>query len=123
MSQSFSSRLIGALRNENVIALSYLSGLTSVKLADAKTGKVFAYCTEQESLAQGVFNKDYAVVNQDAGVLLFHSWDEYVSAIKALGDYPAPKVREPKMIAKTHGAPKYVGISMGSFKPENVTFA
>lgn len=98
---ALASALTKSLRNENVIVISS-PALESVSLINAKTGKTFYTvspdCVDRYGLTNVVFT-----IKQERG-------------------YPAIKVRKPKMTVKTHGAPKYVGISMGSFKPEAVSF-
>lgn len=94
---ALASKLTRSLRNENVVVLTQAS-LESVTLINAKTGKAF-YSVSADCIDKyGVINVAFTI-KQEAG-------------------YPAPKVRTPKVVTKTHGAPKYVGVSMGSFRPE-----
>jgi hypothetical protein len=114
---AFSSRILSALKNENLLMVTG-DHIGYVAIQDAKQHNTIASITPLPDgymmhSAANKFAKSY-------GSLEFASM---VKDLKALKTYPAPKVREPKMVAKTHGAPKYVGLSMGSFKPEVALFS
>lgn len=94
-------RIIGALRNENVVVVVSTS-LHSVTLLNAKTGKAFYTASTLSTEHQA-----------EMFVLL--------AAIKAAPGYPAPKER------KVYGTPRVrhtatTAVNMGRFVPGNVSF-
>jgi hypothetical protein len=112
---AFSSRILSALKNENVLMVTG-DHIGYVALQDSKQRNTFASITP---LPDGYYMRSGDKFAKSYGSLEFASM---VKDLTELPTYPAPKVRTPKMVAKTHGAPKYVGLSMGSFKPEVALF-
>jgi hypothetical protein len=96
--QALGRRLIGALRNENVVVVVSTS-LHSVTLVNAKTGKGFI------------------TIYQDR---LVQEFGTLIGEIKSMPGYPAPKER------KVYGRPSVrhtqtTGVSMGRFIPGNLS--
>ena len=94
--QALGRRILGTLHNENIVIVVSTS-TSSVTVVNVTTGK-------------GIYTAS----------TLCSDGTEYwtlIECIRSMPGYPAPKAREPRMVAKTHGAPKYVGNSMGRFVP------
>lgn len=105
--QALGRRVLSALRNENVLILSgsYTEAITVTTLA----GRGVATIREVPTQGYWVYTPN--------GEGWATDFPELVTTIKASPRYPAPKVRTPQMVARTHGAPKHTGVSMGRFIP------
>lgn len=112
--QALGRRLIGALRNEDVVLTTGTASKT-LSFINAKTGKTFAVIILSDEGTPTLYTDGMDNVET------LYLFGALVRAIKSAPNYPAAKDRQPRMQVKTHGAPKYVGISMGSFKPGNLS--
>lgn len=103
-------RLLGSLKNENVVVV-FNSSTSSISLLNAKTGKTFALVRENEW-------GEYYVATADGTQEWHDSFAAAVNVIKAERTYPAPK-EHARLDArpKVRTAPKHMGVKMGSFVP------